>query len=203
MVNFSEIQRKLKATDLKSSFFKSYNENKNFYIPKQARFTARFFQAATNFGAMFFLAKLFNEEAFLSEHGVTSTVNSMLIMSVLTPLCVGFCVAIYIWSVFTKAWSSRRILTAETILDFLQLLVWGFGFLAGIIQMGKGCPASFSTTTPCPLYNWFLAWAGFTTAGFLVGFVLDCKTWHTVLFAERELDSELLLDINRTTRMNR
>ncbi|KAJ3059010.1 hypothetical protein HK102_010203, partial [Quaeritorhiza haematococci] len=90
-------------------------DTKNFTIDKAGRFSSRFFQAICAFACWYFLAR--QDAAILTNQGVPQYINAMLFFAITSPVISAFLVIVYITPWFSKAWTSRRIITIETTFD--------------------------------------------------------------------------------------
>ena len=117
-------------------------------------------------------------------------------MSPMVTICL---FSIYFFGFFSKAWTSRRILTIETVSDIIMTIIWFALFISGLVQVGGNC-ASGTAMAGCTDFNWVTAWIFFIAISWLVNLVFDGTAWHFAFGGFNEIDDNILMDIRRTTR---
>jgi hypothetical protein len=117
--------------------------------------------------------------------------------AVLSPVISGGLIAMYIFPWFSKAWTSRRILSTETFLDVFMMLGMFIIFFVELSAVDGACDIN---VVGCPTFNWLLTWLFFHSASWAAGFYFDCTAWYRALYSGHEIDSEMLMDIRKTTR---
>jgi hypothetical protein len=109
----------------------------------------------------------------------------------------------YIFPWFSKSWTSRRILTVETLIDVTMTLGW-LGVLINFATTVGGQCSSYSTQLKgCVQFNWLCVWIFFLFCAWGSGIYFDITAWRRGLNGSSEIDTEIMLDIRKATRGNR
>lgn len=167
----------------------------NFNIEKTGRFSARFFQIFLAFFAYYFLGN--QKKTLVDKYGLGDTNSWMLFFSIMSPIVSGFLIAMYLFPWVSRKWTSRRLLSVETFFDVFMTLGWISGFIALLAKIQGGC---VSYQEGCDVFNWLVAWLFFLFVSWAAGLFFDITAWHRGVWSSDEIDSDVLLDIRRTTR---
>ncbi|KAI8910084.1 hypothetical protein BC831DRAFT_408822 [Entophlyctis helioformis] len=174
-------------------------DRKNFEIDKQGRFAARGFQIALSLVSYYWLGVQNSE--FMTMHAVGQVQSAMIFFAVVSPVISAFLIIVYVTPWFSHAWTSRRILSVETFCDLFMTLGWISGFMAELIAVQGAC--SLGWHPGCTNFNWLMAWLFFLFLSWGAGFFFDCTAWWRGVFSGDEIESDVLMDVRRTTRASR
>ncbi|KAI8915993.1 hypothetical protein EDD86DRAFT_197370 [Gorgonomyces haynaldii] len=196
MVDYKTIAKKWDFNKTVSKF----KDTKNFEINKQGRFAARFFQIALAVISYYFIAV--QKKVLWAAFESNTFSGSLMLFAICSPILSGFLIAIYIFPWFSKKWTSRRILSVETFCDVLMTISWAAIFFVGLASVGGKCanPTDASWVDGCGNYNWLMAWIFFLFLSFAAGVYFDGTAWYNGVWKGPEIESDVLLDIRRTTR---
>ena len=196
MPSFSEVRKKwnLKQT------LQNVRDTRNFTVEKTGRFAGRFFQVALAVFCWYFLGS--QDQKVVTSYGMNGLMSTMWFFAVLTPLVSSFLVVVYVSPWFSHGWTSRRILIVESTFDFLMTVGWLSGFITSLVIV-KGQCVPPETGTSCINFNWAVSWFFFLTTAFLFNLGLDIWALYSGLCGRQDVEGEVLLDVRRTTRLNK
>ena len=189
-----------KAWNLKSTLQK-VKDTRNFTVDKTGRFSARFFQIALACFSWYFLS---SQDAKIAEkYNIKSITDAMWFFAVTSPIVSIFLVVVYITPWFSHAWTSRRILFVETFCDFFMSLGWLAGFISLVAVVQGKCVPTPGSDNNCVIFNWLVSWLFFSWLAFLAGLFFDGYSLYKGIWAPNDIESEILLDVRRTTRLHK
>ncbi|KAL2915344.1 hypothetical protein HK105_205209 [Polyrhizophydium stewartii] len=205
MPSFKEIKSKISkgakntGTAIKWNFestITKLRDRTNFQIEKQGRYAARCFQVLLALVSYYWLGS--QNADFLTKYNLGSVHGAMLFFAIVSPVISGCMIAIYMLPWFSHAWTSRRILSVETFCDLFMSLGWISGFIVELSAVRGAC--SIGWLDGCTNFNWLMSWLFFLFVSWSAGLVFDCTAWYRGVCAADEIESDVLLDVRRTTR---
>ncbi|EGF82353.1 hypothetical protein BATDEDRAFT_34377 [Batrachochytrium dendrobatidis JAM81] len=173
-----------------------YRDHKNFTIDKQGRYSARCFQIMLALVSYYWIGS--QDIGLVASKNLGGVNSAMLIFAICSPVVSGLLIAVYVSPWFSHSWTSRRILTIETIADAIMTLGWIFGFIIELVNVQGACTGA--SLPGCTNFNWLMAWLFFLFVSWGAGFFFDCTAWHRGVLASDEIESDVLMDVRRTTR---
>ncbi|KAH6572204.1 hypothetical protein BASA61_008944 [Batrachochytrium salamandrivorans] len=205
MPSFKEIKSKVVSKakvattavkwNLEASITK-YRDKKNFAVDKQGRYAGRCFQVMLAVVSYYWIGS--QDRDFVAHNHLGSVNAAMLAFAIASPIVSGLLVAVYISPWFSHSWTSRRILTIETLADAIMTLGWLSGFCVELVTIRGTC--SIEWTTGCTNFNWLMSWLFFLFISWGAGLFFDYTAWYRGVFAADEIESDVLMDVRRTTR---
>ncbi|KAJ3222877.1 hypothetical protein HK099_001801 [Clydaea vesicula] len=177
-----------KAASATRALISSEADKTNFRIPKAGRFSNRVFQIVVSLGAWLFLGR--QGKKLVETYTLGQVISLHWILSIFSPIVSGGLILMYLMPWFKKSWNSRKLLKVEFFFDLVLFSLWTLMFAVEVNYIGGNCPAGSSDD--CNMYNWVLAWGGFSMIFWFAGICFDIWSWGEGIYGwgDRLTDSE-------------